>query len=114
MAWQTEDRKGRERTKVPYAPTGREAKADDPHTWGTRAAAEACAVTLPKPYGEGGIGIELGDLGNGYYLAGADLDTCRAADGTIAPWAAEVLARLRSYSEVSPSKGGVKVFFDRG
>ena len=49
-------------TKVPYDPaTGRKAKANNPATWSTRAAAEARAPQLPRPFGSGGIGFELGD-----------------------------------------------------
>src|SRR5208337_4316993 len=53
----------------------------------------------------------LGVLGDGRAIGGIDLDTCRAVDGTLAPWAAEVVARIGSYTEVSPSGTGAKVFF---
>jgi len=113
VAWQTAERDpGGKPTKVPYAPrTGHKALADDPTTWGTRPAAEARAAGLPKPHGSGGVGIELGDLGDGRCLGGVDLDTCRETDGTLAPWAVEVIDALGSYAEVSPSGGGMKVFF---
>ena len=97
-------------TKVPYSPQGGKARADDPATWGTRAAAEACAARLPKPYGAGGVGLELTDLGNGLTLGGIDLDTCRTDDGTLAPWASEVVERFATYTEISPSGTGVKLF----
>ena len=97
-------------TKVPYSPQGGKAHADDPATWGTRAAAEACAARLPKPYGAGGVGLELTDLGNGLTLGGIDLDTCRTDDGTLAPWASEVVERFATYTEISPSGTGVKLF----
>jgi len=42
VAWRTELRGGKP-TKVPYAPLGGRAKADDPSTWGTRAEAEGRA-----------------------------------------------------------------------
>lgn len=112
VAWQTEMRRGKRKpTKVPYAPDGREAKANDPGTWGRRVEVEAVAGRLPKPFGAGGVGIELGDLGDGRLLAGIDLDTCRDEAGELAPWAAEVVERFASYAEVSPSGTGVKVFF---
>jgi hypothetical protein len=48
----------------------------------------------------------------GASLAGADLDTCLDPDtGDVAPWAQEIIDRLNSYSEASPSGTGVKVFF---
>ena len=113
VAWQTEQRAaGSKPTKIPYAPqTGRKAKADDPATWGTRVQAEARAAKLPKPFGSGGVGIELGDLGDGHSIGGIDLDTCRDSDGTLASWAAEVIERFGSYTETSPSGSGVKLFF---
>ena len=65
VAWQTEDRPGGKPTKVPYAPDGRKAMADKPRTWGSRAEAQARAARLARPYGDGGVGFELGDLGDG-------------------------------------------------
>ncbi len=110
VAWRNEERAGK-LTKVPYAPTsGRRAKADDPATWSTRAAAEAAASRLVGPLG-GGVGLELGDLGDGPALGGIDLDSCCDATGTLAPWAADVLTRFGTYAEVSPSGTGVKAFF---
>ena len=97
---------------MPYTPgTTRKAEADDPATWGIRSAAQATADRLPKPFGAGGVGIELGELGNGLALGGIDLDTCRDPAGTLAPWAAEILAEFATYAEVSPSGTGIKVFF---
>ncbi len=111
VAWQTEGRgtEGKP-TKVPYAPDGRRARADASGTWGTREAAEARAGQLPRPFGAGGVGLELGDHA-GRAIGGIDLDTCRGETGDLAPWAAEVVQRFASYAEVSPSSTGVKVFF---
>ncbi|MFC7552650.1 hypothetical protein ACFQU7_10865 [Pseudoroseomonas wenyumeiae] len=112
MAWQTEGRGEQGKpTKVPYSPLGAKAHADKPATWGTRDAAEIRAEALPRPFGAGGVGIELGDH-DGLAIGGIDLDTCRHAEtGTLAPWASEVVERFASYTEVSPSGTGVKVFF---
>ena len=111
VAWQTQDRSDGKPTKVPHSPAGTLAKADDPSTWGTRSDAETRAARLPKPYGLGGVGIELGDLGTGLAVGGVDLDACRAPDGTLAPWAGAVVDRFASYTEISPSNTGAKVFF---
>lgn len=113
VAWQTENRgSNRLPTKVPYSAHGNmKALADDPATWSTRASAEAKAADLPKPYNMGGIGLELGYLADGLALGGIDLDTCRSAAGALEPWAAEVVDRFDSYTEVSPSGSGIKVFF---
>lgn len=54
VAWRNELRHGK-KTKVPYAPRGGKAKADNPFTWGNRAAAEARAAEIVNGSG-GGIG----------------------------------------------------------
>lgn len=111
VGWQTEDRDGKP-TKVPYAPGGGRAKADDPTTWGTRESAARRAAKLPKPYGLGGVGLELGPMGDGSSIGGLDLDSCRdPASGLIDAWAQEIIAKYFSYTEISPSQTGVKVFF---
>jgi primase-polymerase (primpol)-like protein len=74
VAWRNELRGGKP-TKVPYAPDGMKAKADNPSTWGTRKVAEACASRIVNGQG-GGIGIQLGDLGGDMHLCGIDLDSC--------------------------------------
>ncbi|HEV7266378.1 MAG TPA: hypothetical protein VGN83_15875 [Falsiroseomonas sp.] len=109
VAWQTQDRGGKA-TKVPYAPLHGLAKAGDPSTWGSREAAELRAAKLPRPFGSGGVGLQLGDH-LGLAIGGIDLDTCRNAEtGILEPWATEVVARFASYTEVSPSSTGVKIF----
>jgi hypothetical protein len=109
VAWRNE-RRGDRTTKVPHSPAGGLAKANDPRTWGTRSEAEARARNLVNGEG-GGIGIELGDLGDGTSLGGIDLDTCRAPDGNFEAWAQEIIERFGSYTEVSPSGTGAKIFF---
>ena len=116
VAWQVQDgkpdAKGTVRkTKVPYAPGGSMAHSDKPRTWGARRACERRAALLPLPYGMGGTGLVLGDMGDGRTLGGIDLDSCRDAAGTLAPWAQAVIDRLASYTETSPSGTGVKLFF---
>jgi Protein of unknown function (DUF3631) len=111
VAWRIELRGEPPRpAKVPYSPTGKKAKADDPSTWGTRVAAEVCAARLANGAG-GGIGFQLGDLGNGMFVAGLDLDSCLAPDGTSAHWANAILVAVPSYAERSPSGRGIKIFF---
>jgi hypothetical protein len=64
---------------------------------------------------EGGVGILLGVQKGGHSLCGIDIDSCirTRADGhkVIEPWASSVLARFNSYTEISPSGTGVKIFF---
>lgn len=105
VAWRTEVREGKP-TKVPYSPaTGRRAKSDDPSTWATRAAAMRYAAKI-----KGGVGVMLGDLGEGFHLCGVDLDSCLDGD-TLAGWAEDVVSVFRTYAEISPSGKGVKLFF---
>ncbi len=112
VAWQVENRPDGKPTKVPYAPNGGKAMADKPSTWGSRPAAEKRAASLPKPYGLGGVGIEFTALGDGRSTAGIDLDTCRdPASGRIEAWAEDVAGTFDSYTEVSPSQTGTKIFF---
>jgi putative DNA primase/helicase len=109
VAWCNE-RRGEKLTKVPYCGEGRKAQANNPKTWRTRRDAEACARAIVDGLG-GGIGIMLGDLGEDLALFGVDLDTCRdQATGIFEPWAAEVIDRFESYTEISPSGTGCKVF----
>ena len=109
IVWRTELRNGKP-AKVPYSPvTGRLAKANDPETWTDHRTATAAVGRLVNG-GSGGIGLMLGDLGNAQALGGIDLDTCRAPDGEIDPWATEVIDRLATYAEISPSGTGVKMF----
>jgi putative DNA primase/helicase len=113
VAWQAEDRgDNKPPAKVPYAPDGRKARADDPSTWGTHTEAEAQARKLPKPYDESGIGLEFTSDENGRSIGGIDLDTCRDKEtGKIEPWAMEIIERFDTYTELSPSQRGVKLFF---
>ena len=53
-----------------------------------------------------GVGHVLGEG-----IAGIDIDDCRDPyAGVIAPWAQSVIDDLNSYTEVSPSKTGVKIW----
>jgi hypothetical protein len=108
LAWRYEertDKDGRKKlTKVPVRCDNpkRQASSTDPTTWTTFAAALAVA----EEDGVDGPGFVLG---GGY--AGVDLDGCRhPTTGSIHPAAFRVIAKLDSYTEISPSGCGVKVF----
>jgi putative DNA primase/helicase len=111
VAWRNEPR-GDKLTKVPYSPhSGGAAKSDDPATWGAQAEAAARVKKIVNGLG-GGIGVMLGIACDARTaLGGIDLDTCRDAEGQLANWAVDVIARFNSYTEISPSGDGVKVFF---
>ena len=110
VAWQEEIRND-ETTKVPKNPSsgGNARVPTDPMTYGTRAKAKWRWEKLKKKATKGGIGIVLGELPNGQHLAGIDLDSCLGA--RLDEWAEEVVERFDTYSEISPSGNGVKLFF---
>ena len=53
----------------------------------------------------------LAPLGEGRHLGGIDLDTCIDDEGTVTAWAREIVELMNSYTEVSPSGHGLKIFF---
>lgn len=96
--------------KAPLSPrTGRAAKNDQPATWGTHRAAQKRADAMAQPGHAPGVGVQMGDLGDGTALCGVDLDGCLA--DALEPWARAICDRLKTYAEVSPSGSGVKLFF---
>jgi hypothetical protein len=108
VAWRNELR-GDKLTKVPYSSNGKKAKADDPSTWGTRAEAQVRAKGIVNGRG-GGIGIQLGDLGEDTFLGGIDLDSCLANDGTSPMGRDDPSMPRRLITERSPSGRGLKSF----
>lgn len=90
-------------TKVPYSPSGRKASSTDPKTWASLASALAAYETG----GFDGIGIVLtSDTG----LVAWDLDECIDAEtGELLPWATDLVTRLNSYTEITPSGKGLRV-----
>jgi hypothetical protein len=98
VMWKSEVVKGR-KTKVPRVSQSQKASSTDSTTW--RAFDE-----LPSTAGFDGHGLVLGQS-----VQGADLDVCLGPDGALEEWAADVVARLDTYTEVSPSGRGLKCFF---
>lgn len=109
-AWQAELPPGRKKpTKVPYRNLGAFSRANAPATWIALDEARTVAASLPRPLGAGGVGIFLGDLGDGWHLVGVDYDSCLDGAG-LADWATAGITCTNSYGEVSPSGEGVKQF----
>lgn len=105
IVWRSED--GR---KTPYQPhTGRLASTTEPSHWTGYDEARAAYVDAAmqgSPYSGLGFVFTPGDP-----LCGIDLDDCRdPATGDIAPWAREIIDRTGTYTEVSPSQTGVKLY----
>jgi len=105
VAWRWEERDGKP-TKPPLNPhSGAYASTTEPATWGTlQEAVRFCE----EHQWAAGIGFVF-TKDDPY--AGMDLDGCRDPQTEeIAPWARAIVDYLRSYTEVSPSGAGVKIF----
>jgi hypothetical protein len=107
------------------AKNGKAASSTDPATWSTF----DDAVAAYRAGGFDGVGVVVhkhdqltadGELlplpdseckcGHADDLIVLDLDKCRdPATGALQPWAAEIVAEVASYSEVSPSNCGVRI-----
>ncbi|MDM8111772.1 VapE family protein [Phascolarctobacterium faecium] len=101
VCWRFEQRGGKA-TKVPYTPTGRRAKSNDPATW---AAFDECRAAHESGSFDG-IGFQLDGSG----IVGVDIDHARDAAGNWSATAADITERLASYAEISPSGEGVHIF----
>lgn len=101
VCWQYEHRDGTP-TKIPIDPvTGTYASVSAPTTWVGFDAAYQYYRETPVD----GIGIMFTAADS---FVGIDLDDCRDPDsGTLTEWAKDVITRLDSYTEVSPSGTGV-------
>lgn len=98
--WRYEERNGKQ-TKVPYNPrTGERAKSNDPQSFADYLTA-SCAS---HRYDGMGLGIFNG-------ICAIDLDHCIDADGNYSQTAAEIIAMMHSYTELSPSGTGVHILF---
>jgi putative DNA primase/helicase len=92
-------------SKCPADPrTGKAASSTDPDTWGTFEEAMSRHKSNRDLYK--GVGFTFV---KGQKLTGIDLDEC-IIDGKLTPWAQEVVTRLNSYTEVSPSGTGIHIW----
>jgi primase-polymerase (primpol)-like protein len=109
VCWRVEERDG-EATKVPVDPaTGGYASVAEPGTWGEYADAVAY-----RDADEAVAGIGFVFTAEDPYT-GVDLDDCREpVTGRVEDWAQDVLRRLESYTEVSPSGTGFHVIVKGG
>ncbi len=103
VCWRSEERNGK-KTKVPYSPsTGTRARSDDRTTWSTLSEARRAV----EEEGHDGIGFVFTADDP---FCGVDLDGCvDRQTGEIQPWAADILDRLDSYTEFSPSSEGLHI-----
>lgn len=98
--WKYEEREGK-RTKVPYSPNGGRASSNKAHTFSDFKRAESVLRRRPGRYD--GLGIGMFDD-----LVGIDIDHC-VKDGHLSPLAQDIVERIGSYAEFSPSGEGVHV-----
>jgi len=87
-------------TKPMYRLDGEYASSNKPEEW-------SYLFELSTLENYSGAGFVLRDE---YGLVGVDLDHVIDEAGVIAPWAAEVIQNCNSYSEISPSGTGVKIW----
>lgn len=108
VCWKFEEKEGKP-TKIPInARTGGRAKTNTPSTWTT--GLTAYTYYLHRNNGDGIQGIGFVVSANDSYV-GIDLDHCRNPEsGEIQQWAEDIIKRLNSYSEISPSRTGVRIF----
>jgi putative DNA primase/helicase len=104
VGWRYQERHGKP-TKIPVHPgTGRYAESDNPATW----ASFTQALQSYHEWHMAGIGFVF--AAHDPY-GGVDLDQCRdPISGSIDAWAVEIIEVLQTYTEVSPSGQGVKIF----
>jgi len=101
VLWRAETRDGKQ-TKVPYAQGGRKASVADPSTWAT-------FNSVIQTYTGGGFSGVGFVLTSGDPYVAWDLDYCIKEDGSIAQWALDVINKLQSYTEITPSGRGMRV-----
>lgn len=105
VGWRYVTRAGRQ-TKIPWRCDGRGAAAvDDPATWSPFQAASAA---LDRGVVDG-LGFVFAPVDP---FAGVDLDNCVGAGGELHGAAAQIVERLDSYAELSPSGRGVHVIVE--
>jgi hypothetical protein len=101
--WKAGKKGGGEWSRVPFcARTRRAASSTDPATWSTFEQ----ALAAYRAGGYSGIGFVLGDG-----IVGVDLDDAIDQEtGLALPWAQEIVGRLDTYAERSPTGTGLKLF----
>ena len=98
--WRYEDRNG-QRTKVPYQPlTGERARSNDPSSFTDYLTASAACHNYD------GLGIGIFDG-----ICAIDLDDCIDVEGNYTSEASDIITRMHSYTELSPSGRGVHILF---
>lgn len=87
------------------ARTGGNAKSNTPSTWSSLD--DALDAYNKYPARLSGIGYNFKGVTD---VVGIDLDKCIDEGGNLLPWAAEIVSSFDTYTEVSPSGRGVRMF----
>ncbi len=105
VCWKYVLRAGKQ-TKCPFnARTGRKADTTDPNTWSSFDEARQACRTDERHVGVGFVFAAADPF------CGIDLDDCiDGTTGEIKTWGRRLIDQLDSYSEISPSGAGVKIF----
>ncbi len=103
VCWRLEQRDGKW-TKPPCRIDGAPASVTNPGDWATW---DDALETYSNGRDFSGVGLVL--TGDGY--GGIDLDRCVDANGNPEPWAAKIIERVKSYTEISPSGRGIRILF---
>lgn len=102
VLWRRTEVNGR-MTKIPISAwSGKAAACDKPQTWSTYCHARYAVGRFRCD----GIGFVFTDNDP---FCGIDLDQCRSASGDISPEALDLITRMGSYAEFSPSGTGVHI-----
>lgn len=102
--WRYEDRGGK-KTKVPYNPKDPGVRASSADR-GTFATWKQLQAVLPKVRGFDGIGAGVFDQ-----ISAIDIDHCIDQAGELSALALDIVNTLQSYTEISPSGHGIRIFF---
>lgn len=88
-------------SKIPVNPkTGRNGKSNDPNTWSDF---DTACQAVDK-YGLSGIGIVLTKG-----VVGIDIDHCIDKSGSVSAEATDIMSKINSYTEISPSGDGLHI-----
>jgi len=108
LCWRAEERDGKQ-TKIPVDPaSGAFASTTDPDTWSDFSSArERVTSTATEAVGVGFVFTDDDPI------VGIDLDDCRIQEtGKTREWASDIVDRLDSFTEISPSGTGYHVLVE--
>jgi primase-polymerase (primpol)-like protein len=107
LCWRSETRDGKP-TKIPIDPTtGAYASTTDPSTWSDFETARDRAATTSDIAGLGFVFTDEDPI------VGVDLDDCRIPEtGNTREWATNIIDRLDSFTEISPSGTGYHILVE--